>query len=68
MTTQQSAIALLEAARSVAVAAESLEKFGGRHVRQISREDARNARKDLAEAIRRLQTFHALLSDRVAGQ
>jgi hypothetical protein len=68
VTTQQTQIALFEAARSVAVAAESLEKFGGKHVRQISRDGARNARKDVAEAIVRLQRFHALLSDCVAGQ
>jgi hypothetical protein len=65
MITQQNEIALLEATRNIAVAAQCLERVGDKHVRTMSRDGARNARKDVAEAILRLQAMERLLTARV---
>ena len=65
MTTQQNEIALLEATRQIAVAAEYLERVGVKHVRKMSRDGARDARKDVAKAILRLQAVERLLIARV---
>jgi hypothetical protein len=67
MTTQLSEIALLEAARQIAVAAECLERVGVKHVRKISTNGARNARNDVAESIDRLQRLHDLLTKRMSA-
>ena len=66
MTTQQNEIALLEAARHIAVAAECFERVGVKHVRKMSTDGTRNARKDVAEAIERLQAVERLLIARFA--
>jgi hypothetical protein len=65
MTTQQNEIALLEAARHIAVAAECFERVGVKHVRKMSRNGARNASKDVAEAIELLQHLEKLPTVRV---
>ena len=67
MTAQQNEIALLEAARHIAVAAECLERVADKHVRKMSRDGARNARKDVAEAIDRLQHLHDFLVRRISA-
>jgi hypothetical protein len=51
MTTQQNEITLLDATRHIALAAECLDRVGVNHVRKMSRDGARNAHKDVAEAI-----------------
>jgi hypothetical protein len=47
------------------VAAVCFERVGVKHVRKMSRDGARNARKDVAEAIERLLAVERLLIARV---
>jgi hypothetical protein len=61
---QDPELAVLNYARSVAVAAEHLEACC-EHLRGISRVSARNAREDIAEAIARLRIVEQLMTDRV---
>jgi hypothetical protein len=53
---------LFEFARDAAVAAERLATCR-KDLDQVSTDTARNARKDIAEAIERLQAFEKLLRD-----
>ena len=59
-------ITVLEAARQVAVYAELLEA-GTKNINKMSSDGARNARKDIAEAIARLTVFQERLTKRVEG-
>ena len=57
---------LLEYARR-AVAQAKLVIIGKKRLAAVSREGARNARKDINEAIELLQTFARTLTDRIDG-
>src|SRR5262249_32488298 len=57
---------LLEYARR-AVAQAKLVVIGKKRLAAVSREGARNARKDINEAIELLQTFARTLTDRIDG-
>ena len=56
---------LFELAREVAVAAERLETSKS-DLSKISTDAARNARKDIVEAIDRLLAFEKLLADKIS--
>jgi hypothetical protein len=56
---------LLELARDAAVAAEQLVTCR-KELHQVSVDTARNARKDIVEAIERLQAFEKLLADKIS--
>ena len=56
---------LLELAREAAVATERLATCR-KELHQISTDTARNARKDIVEAIERLQAFEKLLADKIS--
>ena len=56
---------LLELARDAAVAAERLAACR-KELHEVSADTARNARKDIAEAIERLQAFEKLLADKIS--
>jgi hypothetical protein len=57
-------LVVLNYARSVAVAAAHLEACNN-YLHQVTRDSARNARKDVAEAIARLRIVEQLMTDRV---
>jgi hypothetical protein len=56
---------LLELAREAAVAAERLATCR-KELHRVSTDTARNARKDIAEAIELLQAFEKLLADKIS--
>jgi hypothetical protein len=56
---------LLELAREAAVAAERLATCR-KELHQVSTDTARNARKDIVEAIELLQTLEKLLADKIS--
>jgi len=56
---------LIELARDAAVAAERLETCR-KELHKVSTDTACNARKDIAEAIERLQAFEKLLADKIS--
>ena len=56
---------LIELARDAAVAAERLETCR-KELHKVSADTARNARKDIVEAIERLQAFEKLLADKIS--
>jgi hypothetical protein len=56
---------LLECAHQVAITAERLERYGKRARKMISRDGALSARKDVVEAILRLQVMERLLTSRI---
>lgn len=60
----QPELVVLNYARSVAVAVAHLED-GCSHLHQVTRDSARNARTDVAEAIARLRVVEQLLTVRV---
>jgi hypothetical protein len=55
---------LLEYARVIAASAEQLDARLD-HIGKMSRDGARNAHKDIVEAIERLQTFEKLLARKI---
>jgi hypothetical protein len=59
---------LLEAAHRVAVTAEQLERYGKRARKMLSRDGAQSARKDVVDAILRLQVMERLLTSRIDEQ
>jgi hypothetical protein len=67
MPTKAIEMKLLEAARTVAVAAEQLHKCD-KSLSKVSPDAARNARKDVREAIECLHKFEDLLSRRVMSE
>ena len=66
-TEKDAELKLLAAAREVAVDAELLVA-SGKYLGNVSSDCARNARKDVAEAIESLQEFHELLTRKVDGR